>query len=229
MLYYLILSNNRTPQEIILAFVFMLVVYFISLSVHEFAHGFVAYKMGDDTPKLAGRLTLNPIAHIDPMGLLSFMLVGIGWAKPMPINPIRFKKYRTGMRLVSISGVVANFLLGLLAALVNLLLVHTVGFPSFEISYLYLFLSITMIVNGFLVLYNILPIYPLDGFNFISTFFKKENKFLTACYKNGFKILFSIIFISLIIEVLTTFDILGWYLNLLYNYVYLPISWLGVF
>ena len=82
----------------------------IAMSIHEFAHAKVAYILGDDTAKLSGRLTLNPLAHISPIGLVCFLLVGYGWATPVPVNPLRFKKYRLGMFLVSIAGVITNFI-----------------------------------------------------------------------------------------------------------------------
>ena len=91
-------------------FLISVVVFFISLAMHEFAHGFVAYKMGDPTPKMAGRVTLNPFKHLDLMGFLFFIFFGFGWAKPMPVNPLNFKKYKKGVRLVSIAGVLTNFL-----------------------------------------------------------------------------------------------------------------------
>ena len=81
-----------------------------SLTIHEFSHSFVAYKLGDDTPKKMGRLTFNPMAHFDALGLFSFMFLGFGWAKPVPINPFNFKKIKRDTFLVSISGIVANLI-----------------------------------------------------------------------------------------------------------------------
>ena len=86
----------------------------IAFGLHEFAHAFSAYKLGDPTPKALGRLTLNPLKHLDMYGLIGFLVVGFGWAKPVEINPLNFKKYRRDMFLVSISGVLTNLLLAFL-------------------------------------------------------------------------------------------------------------------
>ena len=102
MLYQIMFSNNLTPQQAVTIFLVSIFVFFVSLAFHEYAHGFAAYKMGDLTPKLAGRLTLNPLKHLDMTGMLFFMFLGVGWAKPMPVNPLNFKKYKKGTRLVAI-------------------------------------------------------------------------------------------------------------------------------
>jgi len=87
----------------------------LAISFHEMAHGFAADAMGDPTPKLAGRLTVNPLKHIDPLGLLSMLLFRFGWAKPVPINPLNFKDRKKGMIAVSLAGILTNLLLGFLA------------------------------------------------------------------------------------------------------------------
>lgn len=223
MLGYIMFSNESSE----LASVFMIVSifsYLISLSFHEFAHAFTATKMGDNTPKSAGRLTLNPFRHLDLMGFLCFILIGIGWAKPVPINPVNFKKYRTGTRLVSISGILTNFMLGLIAAVTCLILSKTVGFNTDVMVYVYLFLLSMMLVNSFLALFNLLPIYPFDGFKFICTFMKTENGFIRYSLKNGFKIMLGIIIICSLTQIMFGFDILDWYLSILYNYVFIPIA-----
>lgn len=228
MIYSILFNNNLTPQEAVLMLLISLLVFFISFSVHEFAHGLVAYKMGDVTPKAMGRLTLNPIKHIDMSGFLFFLFLGVGWAKPMPVNPLNFKKYRTGMRLVSIAGICANLLLGLLSAGIYAILLATVGVSSYAMEIIFMVLEYFMLVNSFLALFNLLPIYPLDGFNFVASFMKTENKFIKFNSKYGYKILLSVLLVSLLIELLFGFDVFGWYLSLLHNYVFAPIALLGV-
>ena len=229
MIYYFLFNESRSSREAVIAFLISIVAYFVSLSVHEFAHAFVAVKMGDSTPKLMGRLSLNPFKHLDMIGFLSFMFVGIGWAKPVQVNPLNFKKYKLGNRLVSIAGVLSNFILGLIAAGIYAILISTVGVASSGVlPYVYDILMCFMLVNSFLAMYNMLPIYPMDGFNFITTFMKTENKFIKYNLKNGFKILFTIILVSLLTDVFFGFDLLDWYLALLYNHVYIPIVRLGV-
>ena len=108
MLYYILFNDYYTPREAVIVFLITIFVYLISLTLHEFAHSLTAYKMGDPTPKLMGRLTLNPFKHLSLGGFLMFVLLGIGWAKPVPINPLNFKRYRKGIRLVSISGILTQ-------------------------------------------------------------------------------------------------------------------------
>lgn len=228
MLYYILFSSNLTAQEAVVIFLITIVAFFISLAVHEFAHGFTAVKMGDPTPKLAGRVTLNPFKHISLSGLLCFVLLGVGWAKPMPINPLNFKKYRKGIRLTSIAGILANFILGLICAIIFALIIAFAPVSNVYIEYIMLTLQYFMLVNSFLALFNILPIYPLDGFNFVTSFMKADNKFIQYNVRNGFKILLGILLATVLIDLLFGFDILDFYLSLIYNYIYMPIGLLGV-
>ena len=228
MLYYILFSSDLSAQEAVVIFLITLVAFFVSISVHEFAHGFTATKMGDPTPKLAGRVTLNPFKHISLSGLLCFALLGVGWAKPMPINPLNFKKYRKGIRLTSIAGILANFILGLICAIIFALIVAFAPVSNIYIEYILLLLQYFMLVNSFLALFNIIPIYPLDGFNFITSFMKADNKFIQYNVRNGFKILLGILLATVLIDLLFGFDIFDFYLSLIYNYIYIPIGFLGV-
>ena len=228
MLYYILVSSELTAQEAVVIFLITIVAFFVSLSVHEFAHGFTAVKMGDPTPKLAGRVTLNPFKHISLSGLICFALLGVGWAKPMPINPLNFKKYRKGIRLTSIAGILANFILGLICAIIFALIIAFAPVSNVYIEYILLTLQYFMLVNSFLALFNILPIYPLDGFNFVTSFMKADNKFIQYNVRNGFKILLGILLATVLIDLLFGFDILDFYLSLIYNYIYVPIGLLGV-
>lgn len=222
------MDSELSIQQAVLIIVFSLVVIFVSLAVHEFAHAFAAYKMGDDTAKQAGRLTLNPFKHIDPVGFVWFLLIGVGWARPVPINPVKFKKYRTGTRIVSLAGVMANFLLGLVAAIIYAILFAVVRFESEEISYIGILLEYFMVVNSALCLFNLLPIYPLDGFTFITTFMKSENKFIKFNLRYGSLILIGVLLFSGIFSMFFPIDLLSSYLSILYDFVYIPITWLGV-
>ncbi|NMB24418.1 MAG: site-2 protease family protein [Firmicutes bacterium] len=132
-----------------------------AISVHEFAHGFVAYRLGDPTPKYQGRLTLDPRAHIDPMGALMLLLFRFGWAKPVQVNPSYFKDQRQGMAMVALAGPAANFI----SAYVFLLTVNilpSMFSPQVGIV-LYQFLLLNMQLNLGLAAFNFLPIPPLDG------------------------------------------------------------------
>ena len=101
--------------ERIITYLSVFIAILVILPFHEFAHAFVAVKCGDNTPKNYGRYTLNPLAHFDRVGLICFLFAGFGWAKPVPINPNNFKKYKKGCFLVSIAGVVFNYILSFFA------------------------------------------------------------------------------------------------------------------
>jgi Zn-dependent protease len=130
----------------------------IASTVHEFSHAFVADKLGDHTPRMEGRLTLNPISHIDPIGAISLFLFHFGWSKPVPINPNNFEKPIIGTALVSIAGPASNIIMALLS--VGIAKIINVNF----VIYLFPFI----IINFALAFFNLLPIAPLDGFKIIS-------------------------------------------------------------
>ncbi len=227
MLYTILLNDQLSATEAIVIFLISIIIFFFSLAIHEWAHGFVAVKMGDPTPKLTGRLTLNPIKHLDGMGFICFILFGVGWAKPVQINPLNFKKYRKGIRWTSIAGVLANFILGLIASLIMAILLATVGLTNIYMEYVVLFLQYIMLINSCLLLFNIIPIYPLDGFNFVSSFLKPDSKYITNNARYGYRIMLGILLASAVIDLLFGFDILSWYLSLVYDYIFLPIGLLG--
>jgi Zn-dependent protease len=131
----------------------------LALTFHEVAHGLVAFRLGDPTAKYQGRLTLNPLAHLDPLGLLALWLFGFGWAKPVPVNPAYFRgDKQRGMFLVGLAGPATNFLM---AFIVRLL---TVSMPVFHAHPILLGISeATFIYNIFLGVFNLLPVPPLDG------------------------------------------------------------------
>ena len=141
----------------------------IGLSLHEFGHAFVAYKLGDNTPKLQGRVTINPMAHIDWMGLAALFFCGFGWGQPVQINPYNFKHRRRDELLVSLAGVVMNLLLAiLLAVILTWINVHQPAAFNGNGMYLYYILYYGMYINIVLMIFNLIPIPPLDGFNIVA-------------------------------------------------------------
>jgi Zn-dependent protease len=143
----------------------------IAFTIHEFSHAWVAYQFGDDTAARAGRLTLNPIAHLDVLGTLLLLVVGFGWAKPTPVNPYAVnRKSKYGMTLVSLAGPVSNLLLAGLAAIpFRLNLVQYTGMNSTLFPSMGEFLIEFILINITLLLFNLLPIAPLDGENILSS------------------------------------------------------------
>lgn len=128
----------------------------VAATIHEYAHAYTAFKLGDATAKAEGRLTLNPIKHIDPIGFISMILFRFGWSKPVPINENNFTKREFHTALVAIAGPISNILLVLLIALINYLLNPT---QPLVVFLLYTFTTINVI----LAIFNLLPIPPLDG------------------------------------------------------------------
>ena len=146
-------------QNPLLFLVWVIAIVF-ALTVHEFFHAFAGYLLGDKTAQRAGRMTLNPIAHIDPMGFLMLMIVGIGWAKPVPFNPYNLKYQKWGPAIVALAGPLSNLMsFIILGAAVKVLI--TLGVAAS--NYLIVLLIFTIYINAILLFFNIIPVPPLDG------------------------------------------------------------------
>lgn len=141
-----------------------------AITIHEFAHGFIADKLGDPTPRLSGRLTLNPIAHLDLMGTLMFFIAHIGWAKPVPINPNNFQNPRKDMLWVALAGPLSNlicaFVFGML--LRGMLFLGVPLFSSEQFSLIGLVIRLLVSFNIVLAVFNAIPIFPLDGYRILT-------------------------------------------------------------
>lgn len=154
------------PRDMLERFGTFVIPLLLSLTVHEWAHAWSAYKLGDDTAEREGRLTLNPLVHIDPLGTIILPLLGIpfGWAKPVPVNPARFRRdmpMRTGMMITAVAGPASNLIIALVCAvLFGLGMRFGVGEERMEA---YSLLQTGMTLNVLLAVFNMLPIYPLDG------------------------------------------------------------------
>lgn len=167
----------------------------IAFTVHEFAHAFVAYKFGDPTAKEEGRLTLNPIAHIDPFGTLLILIVGFGWARPVPVNRFYFKKPRLAGVLVSFAGPFSNFLI----ATVGYLILY--GLNAFGLEpnipfYVVDFLEMLIYLNIVLFVFNLLPLPPLDGYRIIQDLVSSDMRAKMVQYENYGALVFLILVIT---------------------------------
>lgn len=135
----------------------------ICITLHELAHGYVAYRLGDDTAKRAGRLTLNPLLHIDIMGLLMMIVFKFGWAKPVPVNMWKFKNPKKGMAITAAAGPIANLLIALVFLFLYGFLFALLHRPGRSLNWLLEMLYITAYLSIALAIFNIIPIPPLDG------------------------------------------------------------------
>lgn len=222
----------------------MLIAAICVICPHEFAHAYVAYKNGDPTAKINGRMTLNPLKHLDPVGFVMCALVGFGWAKPVPINPYNFRNYKKGMFTTAIAGVSMNYIIAFVAYPLMLvtekfiapLLTTTAG------AYLSYFLIKTFwlifIYSLYLVVFNLLPFSPLDGFRVVEALTREVNpvqRFLrnygkmiliilvAECFACDLLVNFGIYWASYfnILGYVTTFatDILGWPITALWDLI----------
>lgn len=173
-----------TAENIWLAFLSVLIAFpalLFSLSLHEFAHGYAAYTQGDSYAKSTGRLTLNPFKHLDPIGTLAMLIVGFGWAKPVPVVPSNFRNGRKSMLIVAFAGIFANLVLATIAYFLMYFFQYIIadkvawffasdtGFMCYTVIYLILYSLVNL--NIALAVFNLMPIPPLDGYNIFKELF----------------------------------------------------------
>ena len=183
-------------MSILMQIVAVLFVIFCILPLHEFAHGWVAYKLGDNTAKYQGRLTFNPIASVDPLGALFLLLFGFGWAKPVPVNPNNFKNPKRGMAITALAGPVSNLLLAMLLLLgARITISHYVD--TAFCSGLLNFLAMTAYMSVGLGLFNLIPISPLDGSKVLFAFLPDRAYMTLMRYeKYGMLVLFVLVWLG---------------------------------
>lgn len=191
----------------------------IAVTFHEVAHGWIADRLGDPTARLLGRLTLNPIKHLDPIGTLVFFLTRmIGWAKPVPVNPLNFRDPLKGMMWVAIAGPVTNlFLAAVSAAILRLLITSGILFDpsmSFVMEPIYKMIYMSVIINVGLAIFNFIPIPPLDGSKILMGLLSRDQAQVFARLEPyGFIIL--ILFIMTNIDRMVLSPIIGFTVSLL--------------
>lgn len=167
-------DTNAILEGIIVLLMWIPIIVF-SLSVHESAHALIAYKLGDPTARNFGRISLNPSRHLDPMGFIIMLLIGFGWAKPVPINARNFKKPKIGMAVSALAGPVSNLMLALISTFImsclqlcTILFIGNNETAFIAVSYVYMFFSYSAFLNFALAIFNFIPIPPLDGSRIIS-------------------------------------------------------------
>lgn len=217
-----LLTGGGSPKEYAIHLLLCLPIILLSLSMHETAHGYVAYKLGDHTARNLGRLTLNPAKHLDPMGFLCMLLAGFGWAKPVPINTRNFKNPRRDMALSSAAGPVSNLLLAIIFAGLYkafLLVVSNVAIGSERtfviLSCISAFFYYGISLNVTLAVFNLLPVPPFDGSRILYVFLPPKLYFGIMKYEQyiyiGMMLLLVLGFLSPIISAVT-----GWIMKLIF-------------
>ena len=187
--------NNIEPQIIML----LIPALVFSLSFHEFAHAWMAYRLGDNTAARLGRLTLNPMSHLDPVGSLALLLMGFGWAKPVPVDPRYLEKPKQDMVKVAAAGPISNIILAVVAALALRLLFST----DILTDNIKTFLIIFMQINITLAVFNLLPVSPLDGSQILTPFLEKYfgPNVVWKMEVYGPRVLFFIIIFSMVTDI----------------------------
>lgn len=177
--------TNLFSREGIMALLLSIPGLLLAISMHECAHGYAAYIMGDNTAKYSGRLSLNPLNHLDPIGAICMLLFRFGWAKPVQINPRNFNNQRLGIIIVSLAGPMANFVLGFISCIIFYAInIYATGNTLWEFINMVLLYSIYMNV-GFMI-FNLIPIPPLDGSKIVMEFLPYNLKYKIYQYERYF-------------------------------------------
>lgn len=196
------LLNNRISP---LYFIYFIISLLISLTFHELCHAYTSFKLGDSTAKIDGRISLNPLHHIDPYGFLAILIIGFGWAKPVMMNPYNFKNYRDGIFFTALAGPLSNLFLAITG-----MLFFNIDLPLFAQEFLGVFVNINIILASF----NILPIPPLDGYKVFSRILSDKMYFKAEYYERRYG--FIILMVLLISGILRTiwFPVYNFMLNI---------------
>lgn len=213
-----LLSGNLDFGTAVVEILAILLIIFLILPFHEWAHAFTALKLGDTSIKYRGRLSLNPITHIDPFGALCLLLFGFGWAKPVPIDARNFKNPKVGMAITALAGPVANIVAALAGELIYNAVAVFVGLPNAFVYYVLLFLRFYVSVNITLAVFNLIPIPPLDGSKILFAFLPDRIVYKIYQYER---------FFFIILYALLWFGVLNVPLNFLTNLVSNAVSFIA--
>jgi len=201
------LFGNLTPQLLIMR----LLAVVLALTVHEFCHGYAAYKLGDRTAQGMGRLSLNPMHHIDPIGMVLIILVGFGWAKPVMVNPFNLNNPKRDMAIISIAGPLSNFIMAFVGMMIAYPLIRLGGgegaipirnmlqftgqLPPVGVwGHVFAFMGVFVIINIVLGVFNLIPIPPLDGSKILALFLPNHLYFRFTNFRHGMIIMLVLIF-----------------------------------
>ena len=209
------LSSNQSIGDWIKDQLIILPGIIIGLTFHEAAHGFVSHWLGDPTPKLQGRLSLNPMRHIDPVGFLALFFCGFGWGQHVEINPAYYKHRRRDEFLVSIAGVVTNLIIAVIASFAIKGFLNFVSWQIYGVNEIIFYvLYYIMAINLVLMIFNLIPIPPLDGFGLVTEIFDlRKYDWYWPLYKNGYIILMLVIIFDITSMIIS--PVVNFFINIL--------------
>lgn len=216
-------------SELIIEYLALFLALMLVMPLHEFAHAFAAVKSGDETPRLSGRYTLNPFAHFDLIGLLMLMLAHFGWAKPVPINPYNFRNIKWGYFWTSIAGVLTNLITAFLIYPVLVLFTEYIVFDFLlfdELLIIFLWFVYSISLNLFA--FNLIPVYPLDGYRVLEVFTNGRGKVMDFLRKYGYYVLLGLLLLHFVVnrfpQIPEYVDIFGMFMNLVTGWLGYPIT-----
>ena len=206
------LSPNITFQDVLMRILASVIIIFTVLPLHEYAHGWAAGKLGDKTAKYSGRLSMNPLDHVDPLGALGILLFGFGWAKPVPVDPRNFKNPKSGMAITAIAGPISNLLAAFVGAVLLRLLILISGILPISIFVgAATFFRYYIMINIGIAVFNLIPLPPLDGSKILEAFLPDRIIYKYAQYQG---------IISLVLLALILLGVLSVPLSYLQYYIY---------
>ena len=224
------LLSGGSISDILISLIVTIPIVMLALSLHETAHGYVAWKCGDNTAYNLGRLTLNPLKHLDPIGTLCMMLVGFGWAKPVPINTRNFRNPKRGMALSAAAGPAANLLLGIISAVFYGFFYALYVYVSYKngsefllnvIALLHTISQISAILNMTFAFFNLIPVPPFDGSRIAFVFLPPKAYF--SIMRHEREIMYGILIAMLILSYFFDFSPFGWMARKITGLIYNPV------